>query len=74
MAACQFSVFSQMGVKDGDMNGYVKPLFANIKVYDYQKDKTISVSRMTGLPTGFRSEGSITVTIAKSPSAGAPRQ
>jgi Domain of Unknown Function (DUF748) len=35
----KFSVYSQMGVKDGDMSGYVKPMFSDLKVYDWQKDK-----------------------------------
>ena len=43
VAAGQFSVFSQVAVKDGNINGYVKPMFANLKVYDYQKDKSTSV-------------------------------
>ena len=43
VAAGQFSVFSQVAVKDGYINGYVKPMFANLKVYDYQKDKGTGV-------------------------------
>jgi len=39
VAAGQLSVFSQVAVKDGNMDGYIKPMFANLKVYDYQKDK-----------------------------------
>jgi hypothetical protein len=39
VAAGQLSVFSQVAVKDGNMDGYIKPIFANLKVYDYQKDK-----------------------------------
>ena len=39
VAAGQFSVFSQVSIKDGDMSGYVKPMFANLEVYNYQKDK-----------------------------------
>ncbi len=27
VAAGQFSVFSEVSIKDGDMNGYVKPMF-----------------------------------------------
>ena len=26
-------------VKDGNISGYVKPMFSDLKVYDYQKDK-----------------------------------
>jgi hypothetical protein len=43
VAAGQFSVFSQVAVKDGNIEGYVKPMFANLRVYDYQKDKGTSV-------------------------------
>jgi hypothetical protein len=43
VAAGQFSVFSQVGVKDGELNGYVKPMFAGVEVYDYQKDKNTPV-------------------------------
>ena len=39
IAAGQFSVFSQIAVSDGNINGYVKPMFANLKVYDYQRAK-----------------------------------
>jgi hypothetical protein len=40
VAAGQFSVFSDVAAKDGQIDGYVKPMFANLKVYDYQKDKS----------------------------------
>ena len=43
VAAGQFSVFSQVAVKDGNIDGYVKPMFANLKVYDYQKDKSTPI-------------------------------
>jgi hypothetical protein len=43
VAAGQLSVFSDISIKDGEMNGYVKPMFANITVYDYQKDKSTPV-------------------------------
>jgi Domain of Unknown Function (DUF748) len=39
VAAGQFSLFSQLGVRDGEMNGYIKPLFSNLKVYSYAQDK-----------------------------------
>ncbi len=39
VAAGQISVFSQVAIKNGNIDGYVKPMFANLKVYDYQKDK-----------------------------------
>ena len=51
VAAGQFSVFSQVAVKDGNIDGYVKPMFANLKVYDYQKDKNTSRSA-SGQGTG----------------------
>ena len=35
----KFSVFSQMTVKGGNIDGYVKPLFTGLAVYDYQRDK-----------------------------------
>jgi len=43
VAAGQFSVFSEITIRDGDMDGYVKPLFANLEVYSYQKDKNTGV-------------------------------
>ena len=43
VAAGQFSVFSEISIKDGDMDGYVKPMFANLEVYNYQKDKNTGV-------------------------------
>jgi hypothetical protein len=43
VAAGQFSVFSEVSIKDGDRNGYVKPMFANLEVYNYQKDKNTGV-------------------------------
>ena len=35
----QFSVFSQMEVNDGSIAGYVKPMFSDLKVYDWSQDK-----------------------------------
>jgi hypothetical protein len=43
VAAGQFSVFSEISIRDGDMDGYVKPMFANLEVYNYQKDKNTGV-------------------------------
>jgi hypothetical protein len=34
----RFSVFSEMTVRDGDVDGYVKPLFRDMKVYDAEQD------------------------------------
>jgi hypothetical protein len=35
-----FTVFSQLNVKNGEVSGYVKPMFSNLKIYDWQKDKS----------------------------------
>jgi hypothetical protein len=43
VAAGRFSVFSEITLKDDNIKGYVKPMFANLKVYDYQKDKGTGV-------------------------------
>jgi hypothetical protein len=43
VAAGRFSVFSEVALKDDNIDGYVKPMFANLKVYDYQKDKGTGV-------------------------------
>jgi len=39
VAAGKMSVYSEITVKDGNLGGYVKPMFANLEVYNYQKDK-----------------------------------
>jgi hypothetical protein len=38
VASGRVSVFSQVTVKDHYVNGYIKPLFTDVKVYDAQKD------------------------------------
>jgi hypothetical protein len=38
VASGRVSVFSQVAVKDRYVNGYVKPLFTDVTVYDRQKD------------------------------------
>ena len=38
-----FPCSRRFGSKDGDVSGYVKPMFANLEVYDYQKDKRTGV-------------------------------
>ena len=43
VAAGQISVYSQIAIKNGNIDGYVKPMFANLKVYDYQKEKGTGV-------------------------------
>jgi hypothetical protein len=32
-----------LSIKDGYINGYVKPMFSNLEVYNYQKDKNTGV-------------------------------
>jgi Domain of Unknown Function (DUF748) len=39
VAAGQFSLYSQLGVKNDEMSGYVKPLFANLEVYGSEQEK-----------------------------------
>jgi hypothetical protein len=39
VAQGEFTVYAQLGVKDRRITGYVKPMFSNLKVYDYNKDK-----------------------------------
>ncbi len=39
VARGRFTLYSQLGVKDANMSGYVKPMFSDLKVYDYQQDK-----------------------------------
>jgi uncharacterized membrane protein YagU involved in acid resistance len=43
VAAGQLSVFSEVSIKDGYISGYVKPMFANLEVYNYQKDKNTGI-------------------------------
>ena len=43
VTAGTFSFYSQLRVKNGQMNGYVKPLFSGMKVYDPEQDKQKSV-------------------------------
>ena len=33
------TVYAQLAVKNSRMTGYVKPMFSNLKVYDYEKEK-----------------------------------
>ncbi len=39
VAAGKFSFYTQLAAKNGYVNGYVKPLFQDMKVYDKQQDK-----------------------------------
>jgi hypothetical protein len=43
VTAGTFSFYSQLRVKNGQMNGYIKPLFAGMKVYDPEQDRQKSV-------------------------------
>ncbi len=43
VAAGKLSVYSQVAVKDGKIDGYVKPMFADLEVYNYQKDKNTPI-------------------------------
>jgi hypothetical protein len=40
-----FSLFTEVKVRDGRVDGYVKPLFANMDVYDRDQDKNKNVFR-----------------------------
>jgi hypothetical protein len=35
----EFSVYTQLKMKDGRIDGYVKPIFKDMKVYDREQDK-----------------------------------
>ena len=39
VTAGQFSVYSELSVKNGQVEGYIKPLFKDMKVYDARQDK-----------------------------------
>ncbi len=43
VAAGQFTVFSEIKIRDREISGYVKPMFSNLQVYNYQKDKGTGV-------------------------------
>lgn len=43
VAAGKFSVFAEIDIKDANINGYVKPMFSNLEVYNYQKDKNTGI-------------------------------
>jgi hypothetical protein len=44
VASGKLSVYSEVNVKDGNLNGYVKPMFADLEVYNYQKDKNTPIT------------------------------
>jgi hypothetical protein len=39
VAQGRFTLYSHLGLKDDQISGYVKPMFTDVKVYDYRKDK-----------------------------------
>jgi Domain of Unknown Function (DUF748) len=39
VAGGTFSLFNQMSVKEGEVHGYAKPLFTNLKVYSHEQEK-----------------------------------
>jgi uncharacterized protein DUF748 len=43
VAQGRFTLYSQLGVKDRNLSGYVKPMFSHLEVYDYRKDKNKSL-------------------------------
>ena len=45
VAAGNFSVYSEIKVKNKHIDGYVKPLFAGLDVYDPEQDRDKSVGR-----------------------------
>lgn len=40
-----FSFYMELGVKNGEVKGYVKPLFKDVKVYDKEQDKHKKLSQ-----------------------------
>src|SRR5262249_33769329 len=45
VAGGEFALYSELGVKDGMMSGYVKPLLRDVHVYDPAQDKKKSIVR-----------------------------
>ena len=43
VAAGKLSIYSEVAVKDDNIDGYVKPMFADLEVYNYQKDKNTPI-------------------------------
>ncbi|MGC1676520.1 MAG: DUF748 domain-containing protein [Candidatus Binataceae bacterium] len=39
VASGTLSLYTQMGVREGEIHGYVKPLFSNLQVYSWEQDK-----------------------------------
>ena len=45
VVAGQFSFYSELSVRNGNVEGYVKPLFQNMNVYDQRQDKDKGIFR-----------------------------
>ena len=45
VVAGQFSFYSELSVRNGNVQGYVKPLFQNMDVYDQRQDKEKGIFR-----------------------------
>jgi hypothetical protein len=45
VVAGQFSFYSELSVRNGNVEGYVKPLFQNMDVYDQRQDKEKGIFR-----------------------------
>jgi hypothetical protein len=43
VASGKLSVYSQIAIKDGNIDGYVKPMFADLEVYNFQKDRNTPI-------------------------------
>ncbi|HTW87803.1 MAG TPA: DUF748 domain-containing protein [Candidatus Binataceae bacterium] len=43
VAAGKFTIFAALDTKDGNISGYAKPMFSDLKVYSYQKDKNTGI-------------------------------
>jgi len=44
VAQGRFTLYSQLGVKDGNISGYAKPMLSDLKVYDYQRTRARACS------------------------------
>jgi len=55
VVAGQFSFYSELSVRNGNVEGYVKPLFHNMDVYDSRQDKEKGIFRQLyeGIIGGF---------------------
>ena len=55
VVAGQFSFYSELSVRNGNVEGYVKPLFNNMDVYDSRQDKEKGIFRQLyeGIIGGF---------------------